>query len=32
LERNQISELVKWWTLDIGIALIIYLVAKQRLS
>lgn len=32
LERNQISELAKWWTLDIGIALIIYWVAKQRLS
>jgi len=31
-DKNQISELFKWWTLDVAIALTIYWVAKQRLG
>ncbi len=32
IERSQLPELIKWWTLDILVALIIYWVARQRLS
>ncbi len=31
-EQSQLPELLMWWALDILIALVIYWVAKQRLS
>jgi hypothetical protein len=32
VELSQLPELIKWWTLDILVALVIYWVARQRLS
>jgi hypothetical protein len=32
IETSQLPELLKWWTLDIVVALVIFWVAKQRLS
>ena len=32
MELSQLPKLMKWWTLDILIALAIYWVAKQRLA
>ena len=31
IERSRLPELIKWWTIDIIVALTIYWVAKQRL-
>ena len=31
IEMSRLPELVKWWTIDILVALTIYWVAKQRL-
>ena len=32
IEMSRLSELMKWWTFDIFVALTIYWVAKQRLG
>ena len=32
IEMSRLPELIKWWTIDILIALTIYWVAKQRLA
>ena len=32
MERSRLPELMKWWTIDILVALTIYWVARQRLS
>jgi len=32
IEMSRLPELVKWWTIDILVALTIYWVAKQRLA
>jgi len=32
IERSRLPELMKWWIIDIFVALTIYWVAKQRLA
>ena len=32
IQTSQINKLMMWWTIDLMIAIIIYWVAKQRLS